>query len=373
MIQVILIDDEPLALKNLEIKLAEFDSIEIVKSFTSVKELLHEVPHLDFQVAFLDIEMPELNGLELAKKLYQMKQNLHIVFITAYRDYALEAFELQSMDYLQKPFTTVRLAKTIKRLHEQLQLETLQSNHSTSHECVLKIQCLGDFTVQYNDENIHWRTSKAKILFAYLFLHHHIPVPRDTVIDHIWGENDYQKAKTQLHTTISYLRTTLASIGYSNVLLYTNESYVLHLENYDCDAFELEQLMQNFNGINQANIKKVESIIESYQGDYMQNIDFPWVTAKANAIRNLFSQLLCKLIDYYTAINNQTNLEHALQLLLKHNPYSEDALQQLMLFYKHNGSRAEAVNLFRKFKKKYITDLGIQPSEKSYQIFKSII
>lgn len=123
MIRVIIADDEPLALLNMEKKLKEFDSVEVVKAFSTIKDLLDEAPTLDYHVAFLDVEMPGMDGLQIAQILKEWKKNVCIVFVTAYRDYAVQAFEINSLDYLLKPISKSRLEMTINRIHELFQLE----------------------------------------------------------------------------------------------------------------------------------------------------------------------------------------------------------------------------------------------------------
>ncbi len=78
---------------------------------------------MNIQVAFLDVEMPGMNGLEIAQLLKQWHNNIYIVFVTAYRDYAVQAFEIQSLDYLLKPISKSRLETTINRIQELFQYE----------------------------------------------------------------------------------------------------------------------------------------------------------------------------------------------------------------------------------------------------------
>ncbi|MFJ7921901.1 LytR/AlgR family response regulator transcription factor [Lysinibacillus fusiformis] len=74
-------DDEPLALISMEKHLLKFDRIEVIKTFTSAKDLLTEGPSLDFQVAFLDVEMPSMNGLDIAELLKSWNESIYIVLL----------------------------------------------------------------------------------------------------------------------------------------------------------------------------------------------------------------------------------------------------------------------------------------------------
>lgn len=121
MIRVIIVDDEPLALVSMKKHLNEFDNIEVIRTFTTAKDVLKEGPTLDFQVAFLDVEMPGMSGLEVAQLLKTWDKNICIIFVTAYRDYAVQAFDVQSLDYLLKPVSKSRLEITINRIQKLFQ------------------------------------------------------------------------------------------------------------------------------------------------------------------------------------------------------------------------------------------------------------
>jgi DNA-binding LytR/AlgR family response regulator len=82
------------------------------------QEALELVESLNPQIAFLDIKMPGMSGLQVAKKIAGL---CHIVFVTAYDQYAVEAFERDAVDYLVKPVTKKRLRETVARLKKQLQ------------------------------------------------------------------------------------------------------------------------------------------------------------------------------------------------------------------------------------------------------------
>ncbi len=83
-----------------------------MSSFRKVHDFLEALPTLQFDVVFLDIHMPHMNGIELATRLRNDFPALVIIFLTAHRNYALEAFDVAGFDYLLKPVSQERLSKT---------------------------------------------------------------------------------------------------------------------------------------------------------------------------------------------------------------------------------------------------------------------
>ncbi|EON73773.1 response regulator [Lysinibacillus sphaericus] len=366
-------DDEPLALINMEKRLKEFDSIEIVKSFTTLNDLLNEGPTLDIQVAFLDVEMPGMNGLEIAQLLKQWHKNIYIIFVTAYRDYAVQAFEIQSLDYLLKPISKSRLETTINRIQELFQHEKTLLPAQKNTEPSLQIQCFGGFNVSFNNKIVHWRTAKTKELFAFLFSNLYSHIPRDTIIDALWAETEYKKARVQLHTTISYLRTTLSALGYVNVLHYTNGCYTLQLENFQCDALDLEQLLKQKEVTGALDIELAEKFIQNHHhGDYMATLDYPWINNKTNFFNNLFTILLSFLVEHYTATYAVKKRELTLLLSLDFSPYSDKIIQQLLQHYIEVDNRANAIRIYNTFRSNLKTDLGILPNQDTVELFNNI-
>lgn len=117
--KVILIDDEELALDYFEHQLKSLSDFEIIGKYTNPLEGKKAIEEQDVDLVFLDIQTPELNGLELAEQLLQKKPILPIIFVTAYDEYALKAFELNALDYLLKPVSKNRLLKTIQRIEQE--------------------------------------------------------------------------------------------------------------------------------------------------------------------------------------------------------------------------------------------------------------
>ncbi|KAK6033612.1 response regulator receiver domain protein [Ostertagia ostertagi] len=94
----------------------QLPGIEVVRAFNDPLRLLKESKGVDFDLCILDIEMPGLNGLEVAKLL----QGKPVIFTTAYKDYAAEAFDLNAIDYIRKPIQKERLQKALEKAAAQL-------------------------------------------------------------------------------------------------------------------------------------------------------------------------------------------------------------------------------------------------------------
>ena len=106
----------------------QIPELEIVKVFNNPEKLLAEAPNLDFDLCILDIEMPDLNGMAVANLL----ENKYIIFTTAYKEFAVEAFEIDAVDYITKPVKKERLekavAKVLKRIEKQEQKQFISIN-----------------------------------------------------------------------------------------------------------------------------------------------------------------------------------------------------------------------------------------------------
>jgi len=115
-IQCIIVDDEPVAREILESHLSKIDAIEIVYSCKSAIEAFNAINSNAIDLIFLDINMPEISGLSFAKSI---NKDIKIIFTTAYREYAVDGFDLQAVDYLLKPISFDRLLQAINKYRNE--------------------------------------------------------------------------------------------------------------------------------------------------------------------------------------------------------------------------------------------------------------
>ena len=110
-LKCVLLDDEIPGLTYLKILCEQIPELEVIKAFNSPTKFLSDIENLNFDLCIMDIEMPEINGLQLATLL---KGKL-LIFTTAYKEYAADAFDLDAIDYVRKPVRKERLEQAVKK------------------------------------------------------------------------------------------------------------------------------------------------------------------------------------------------------------------------------------------------------------------
>jgi DNA-binding LytR/AlgR family response regulator len=131
-IKCVIIDDEPLAIKVIENHLKEFQNFEVIGTFNNPITPLALLENGEVDVLFLDINMPKMNGLDFAKTL---NTKTNVVITTAYREYAVESYDLNVLDYLVKPIPFNRFLKTINKITQKVyQQKGIQKEEDTSNE-----------------------------------------------------------------------------------------------------------------------------------------------------------------------------------------------------------------------------------------------
>jgi len=117
-VKVILVDDEPLATEVLESHISKFPHIEVMGKFRNAIDLSEFLTHNQPDAIFLDIQMPQITGLDFMKTIED--KGIAVIFVTAYPEYAVDAFDLEALDYVVKPVSLDRFKKSIERLEEFL-------------------------------------------------------------------------------------------------------------------------------------------------------------------------------------------------------------------------------------------------------------
>lgn len=118
-IKTILVDDEKLAIQGLQIRLEKFEDIEIIDTCSNGREAIRKIKTLKPDLVFLDIQMPGFDGFSVVQGIMEIEPPLFI-FVTAFADHAVRAFEAEAIDYLVKPVEPDRLADALERVRNRL-------------------------------------------------------------------------------------------------------------------------------------------------------------------------------------------------------------------------------------------------------------
>lgn len=356
MMKIVLVDDEQLAIDVLEILLGKLTDVEVVGAFTNPLVVIDELDRLDVDVIFLDMEMGSLHGLEIAEQIMTQHPQIDIVFVTAHPQFALEAFEVNAIDYLLKPVSLNRLEKAVTKLKGKQELYEQSKVNNEVKNNRLFIKSMGIFRLLDTDgQEVKWRTKKAKELFAYLWHHRGNAVNRAHIIEDLWGDLEEGRATTIMHTTVYQLRKLVRALGFENPVTLVNEQYALNL-GIDSDFDQLNAVYQAF----ELSKPAIEKVIELYEGDYLEEAGYFWALPVQQEMRK---SLLTYLEKY--VVNGESNeakprfIEICLEKMTNLDPYNKEYIVLLLDYYGKANKIPEMVAFFERFKKSWIEELGI--------------
>ena len=213
-LKCIVVDDEPLAIEVLESYLDKMDSLELVGKFrNAIKAFDYLQSGEEVDLIFLDIQMPKLTGIDFLKTI---KNAPKVIFTTAYREYALDGFELEVVDYLLKPISFERFMKGVAKAMDSTDQEKIQIPPTANSN---------------NDEPFIFFNSDKKMIKVFLK-------------DILWVESikDYVKIITAekeitTHQKISYMESKLPETEFIRV----HRSFIVHISKIDSySATEIE-------------------------------------------------------------------------------------------------------------------------------------
>lgn len=221
-IKCLLVDDEPLAIKLIENHISKIDALEVVAKCNNALKAFEILNTQEIDLMFLDIKMPNITGIDFLKTL---KNPPKTIFTTAYRDYAIESYDLEAVDYLLKPITFERFFKAIDRLLrenkilENTKIQTPQvdfiilksgnKHHKIVKGDILYIESLKDY-IKIHTIDDKYIVSKYKIsdIEQDLMESHFLRVHRSYIINinkiNAFTINDIEVSSTEIPIGASY-------------------------------------------------------------------------------------------------------------------------------------------------------------------------
>ena len=245
--RILLVDDEQLQLLRLENACKKVLPDAEFFSYTNPVKAFEENKDNNIDLAFLDIEMPGINGIQLAKKLKKNNPKIKIIFVTAYNEYALDAYKVHASGYITKPVNENKIQEEINELGSVIELNPTKK---------LQIKCFGNFEVFHNGEPVRFSYKKSKEAFAYLVDREGSAINVNELNAVLWEEDH----PSYLRNLIADIQNTLKSIGAEDVFIKRHNECYIDVNKVDCDAYEYK--------------KDNPDAIRMYRGEYM--IQYSW-------------------------------------------------------------------------------------------------
>ena len=231
--RIIIADDEPLMLKDLERVVRSVRPNDEIHTFSDGMELMQFAMENPCEVAFLDIRMGDIDGVTLAKELKDITPRINIIFVTAYDDHFRDAMEMHASAYILKP---------AKKEAVERELQDLRYEVDNKKDVSLYVTCFGGFDVKAKDGTlVKFERSKSKEAFF-----------EDEEFD--------DKKQVYIQKIISAMMKTLRKVGAEDVVNKGFNSMSVNVNKVDCDYYRFLDLNKDRE--------------ELYANDYM--IQYPW-------------------------------------------------------------------------------------------------
>lgn len=247
--KILLVDDEELQLLRLNsaVKNALNGDGEFL-CYTNPVIAFEQNKTEKIDIAFLDIEMPVLSGISLAKKLKSVNPLINIIFVTAYNEYALDAYKIHATGYITKPVNADKVKEELDGLRYSVEIKPTKK---------LQVKCFGNFEVFAKGEPVKFSRSKSKELFAYLIDREGAAININELNAVLWEDDDH---KSYCRNLIADILSTLKKAGAEGVFNKRRNECFIDVTKVDCDAYEYK--------------KNNPNAIRAYRGEYM--IQYPW-------------------------------------------------------------------------------------------------
>ena len=266
---VIYVDDERMALECFEYEARSLKEIAQMNLFDRAEEALCFARQNDVDVACLDIEMPDMSGLLLAKALRDIHPDICIVFVTAYSHYALEAFGVDAIGYVLKPYDREAIERELRKAMRMTPARGKQ----------IQIQTIPTFMMTVRGKTVQFSSSKSEELLALLVDRAGRPMMPGEVISCLWPERMMdEKTTALLRMTYRRLVLQLRSVGAEDILNAQGKRRSLNTEMVECDLYQV--------------LGGDEQAARRYTGEYLR--EYPWAEMTNAMLDNITSSLVAQ-------------------------------------------------------------------------------
>lgn len=262
---IIYVDDEKAALENFWLMVKDFPEVTSLQLFQEAEEVEEWVKNHSVDAAFLDMEMPVMHGLEMAKRLTRINRSIRIIFVTAFEQYALEAFQVDATGYLLKPYSPEEVHK---ELNKAARFRPLPQKK-------VYIQTIPDFLVWVDGVRLPFGRAKVEELFALLVDHGIQGVTTEEIIACLWpGRVSDVRTQSLCRMTYKRLMDILKIKEIDNIIRSEGRKRYLVQDQVECDLYQI--------------LSGDKDALKNYAGEYLRR--YSWAEMR-NAQLNKLTQI----------------------------------------------------------------------------------
>ena len=250
--RVLCVDDALPIMEDTVAMCKKLPQVTEVTGFFRPQEAVQWLQTHPVDLALLDIDMPEISGLVLAEQVKRKCPDAAVVFLTAFSQYAVQAFKLRATGYLLKPVSLEELKEEVAYVNSR------KPEHLSGH---IVVQTFGNFEIFVDGKTLVFHRQKAKELLAYLVDRNGRGVNRPGIYAALWEEGLYNYSKQKyLDVIIRSLRETLREAGIEEILEINGGFLRVRTELLDCDLYRF--------------LKNDPEAVNAYRGEYME--EYHW-------------------------------------------------------------------------------------------------
>lgn len=300
---VVLVDDEYYALQGLKMELEEIGGVQITGLYEDPSSMLAEIAELRPDLIFLDVEMPQMDGFEVFARLMDLGCTSNVVFVTAYTQYAVRAFEINAVDYIVKPVTRARLEKTLERSRPAA---------ASSSDTPLRFNCFRHFSIVAGGKDINagWRTRKAAELIAFLISEGGKYAAKEKIAEALWPEQEGRIAMSNLYMAYHYINKQAGQSGFRIPIESERGKMRIDLTGINCDLTEFDKLLEKARA---TSVEESPDLLEQaaalYTGSPFEDAYFKWASEIQGRYEYRYLQLLDQLIRHFKSCGDLQKAE----------------------------------------------------------------
>lgn len=371
--KVIIIDDEKAMHLIMRKFLEKIPEVEIIGSFHDTDSASLFLKDHAAQLAFVDISMPNESGMQFAKRMAETYKNLHIVFVTSHKEYAIDAFDIFALDYIVKPISLERLEKSVRRAIAILQLSEGTKDNQNANRVF--IYCMGGLEVRSEQGGgVKWISRKSAELFGYLLFHRGRLVSRARLMEDIFGGMPFKNAETYLNTTIYQLRKSLEPHGLKSLVKSNTDSYGLDIADEYIDFVEFEDKLKLYDVIDASNLDQAIAVEELFAGDLFGEKAFLWAMNDIERFSRMYGVFVKKLASALMNYRDRDSVTvRLLHKLLIRNELDEEVIQLLLKVYAAQMDRGSLIRQYGQYVKILRKELRIAPSKELVGLYSHLL